>query len=949
MRRVLLAVVLAVGTAHASRPHGTFDVMTAPTGKPLRTHAELVRMETPPVAWMALASQGTWDATWDAALGVPRQIFGKGPITVGANADATIAEAAARALLADHLALLAPGSSTADWRLVSNQTDGDIRTVAFAQYANGMRVIGGQLSFWWKRDRLIVISSQAFPNVVVDPTVRLAVKDPSVQLQSLTGVAAAAVPAGERKILPLVGDHGLYGYRAVTPYEQASGADRYLAYVDGTGVVAVQQQNEFVTGTVNYLGSVRYPGKGHSAYPAKFAHESIAGAAVTSDANGLVTWGGNTISIETTTGGDYVLVQDSVNPLAVFDTTIDPDGSVVWDATAVEANDAQVNAYINVNIAKEFVRANVDPAMATLNDTITANVNLAQDCNAYFDGSAVNFFHRTAMCENTGLIQDVIFHEYGHRVHTAEIIDGVGSFDSAMSEGVADFLAVSITGDSGMGRGFFFTDDALRELNPPDKEWTWPVDIGEIHHTGMIIGGTLWDLRASLISTYGMDAGVALTEKLYVGALRRSIDIPTSLLAVLAADDDDGDLTNGTPNECAIRDAYGRHGLRTVTGTIEAPGTIDNGALSVGIVVDVSGLSTRCMGDTLDNVKVDYVSDDHTSSGTLLTTGNGSGQWFAQLPLVDYSPVRYHARVNFADGSVFVLPDNLADPYYQIYSGHTVPLYCTDFEDKDPFTDGWVGSASGSNGPTDSPWQWGTPTGGATDPHAAYSGSKIIAQVLDGDYPPLTTATLSMPVIDVGLYTDVRLQYRRWLAVEDSHYDKAQVLANGTSAWINYTANMGDSSSTHHIDKEWRFADVALTPFFYGHKLHVQFQLASDPGLEFGGWQIDDVCVVANPNSVCGDGIKSPTETCDDGSANADEPDKCRTWCKSPACGDGIVDSNEECDDAGATATCSATCKIIAVEDGGCCSTGGNGASSALLGFVVLLAAGRRRRDVRLI
>src|SRR6185295_9560938 len=193
---------------------------------------------------------------------------------------------------------------------------------------------------------------------------------------------------------------------------------------------------------------------------------------------------------------------------------------------------------------------------------------------AFFDGKSVNFFHASMRCQNTGLIQDVVYHEYGHAVHTAEIIAGVGGFDGAMSEGAADFFAAQITGDPGMGRGFFYSDMPLRDLDPPNNENRWPQDIGEIHKTGIIFGGTFWDLRKALIASLGQTQAIPLTEKLYLGALRRSVNIPSSLVEVLATDDDDGDLSNGTPHECAIRDAYGRHGLRTVSGAISAPDRI---------------------------------------------------------------------------------------------------------------------------------------------------------------------------------------------------------------------------------------------------------------------------------------------------------------------------------------------------------------------------------------
>jgi hypothetical protein len=233
---------------------------------------------------------------------------------------------------------------------------------------------------------------------------------------------------------------------------------------------------------------------------------------------------------------------------------------------------------------------------------------------------------------------------------------------------------------------------------------------------------------------------------------------------------------------------------------------------------------------------------------------------------------------------------------------------------------------------------------GATDPHEAYSGSYILAQALDGDYAPMTHSWVETPEIDIGRYSDVRLQYRRWLGVEDSHFDQAQILANGTRAWLNFTDNMGDSSATAHVDKEWRFHDVALSPYFIGHKVTVRWDLKSDPGLEFGGWQLDDVCIVANPNAICGDSIKTSSEQCDNGPANADLPDVCRTDCRLPTCGDFITDSDEECDDGSAgSPECSNKCAAISLDTGGCCSTGGGRGSvvlSLLLGTLLL----RRRR-----
>lgn len=146
---------------------------------------------------------------------------------------------------------------------------------------------------------------------------------------------------------------------------------------------------------------------------------------------------------------------------------------------------------------------------------------------------------------------------------------------------------------------------------------------------------------------------------------------------------------------------------------------------------------------------------------------------------------------------------------------------------------------------------WGPATSGASDPAAAFSGTHVLAQALGGNYVAATSSFVKPP-IDVGQWSDVRLQYRRWLAVEDGHFDQARVTVDDQPAWINFDSDLGDSSSTHHVDREWRFHDVALSGHASGHTLDIGFDLTSDQGLELGGWAIDDLCVVANVTSVCG-------------------------------------------------------------------------------------------------
>jgi hypothetical protein len=185
------------------------------------------------------------------------------------------------------------------------------------------------------------------------------------------------------------------------------------------------------------------------------------------------------------------------------------------------------------------------------------------------------------------------------------------------------------------------------------------------------------------------------------------------------------------------------------------------------------------------------------------------------------------------------------------------------------------------------------------------------------------------------------------LSVEDSQFDKARISVDGAQAWINNTANRGDSSAFHHVDREWRFQDVRVSGYTQGHTIRVAFELQADLGLELDGWNIDDLCLVANVNSVCGDGVLAGSESCDDGDRNANQPNACRTYCAKPRCGDYIVDDKEECDHGpGGTTECTQMCTSL-VEEAGCCS--GSGQPAHVLFGLVLYVVGyrspRRRRS----
>ena len=974
-----LCAVLLASTAHAtpgsdraraSHERGPEVLPAAGMRIKPRTQIEVAYQDVPPAraaAWAALQTQqpGLTEATWDVATSVPSRIWGAGRAYPGSVADATIALAAAREVLVANLALLAPGSTLAELLLVSNEVDHTgMRTIGFAQLHRGMAVVGGQVNFRFKRDRLFVIGSDALPDIAVLPPVnakavgelaRSAVTATALDLD-LAPTALTARVDGDRQIVPLVTARRVLGYRVAQPIIVDGGdAGAWRVWVDpATGAPLVRRSiTPSAVGTARFDAVVRYPDRPRQVYAAPRLQLRAAGVDTVTDASGGFGWPGTaSTSVTLTPTGPDVEVTNVAGALASFDATISPDGVVTWSA-ATDANvDAQLSAFIHASLVRTYARR-FAPELAFLDEQLPVRVNIADECNAFSNGTTISFFAASTRCENTARIADVVYHEFGHSVHSHSIIPGVGFFDGAFSEGLSDYLAATITDDSGMGRGFFKTDSPLRELDPPDSEAVWPRDIDEIHRTGVIFGGAMWDLRKALIAELGdHDAGVRLADTLFYAAVRRASSIPATLIEILAADDDDGDLTNGTPHECTIRAAFGRHGLRTLRGEIDAPGTVTSAVASpTPVRLTLTGADLRC-GDRIDQVTIEW-RDGGIAPGAAPATAVDD-VWTSELPLpADGQAMAFRFRVRFGDGSDITYPDNRADPWFQFYRGDVVPLYCTDFE-RNPFADGWRagGTAPGA-------WQWGQAGGhlGVGDPAHAFSGTRLIGTGLsfvDATYPADEVTWLETPAVDVGTYSDVRLHYRRWLNVEDGFYDEATVEVNGERAWANLTSQGNSSHTTHHEDKAWLFQDIALSSRIFDGSVTVRWQLDTDAGFELGGWNLDDVCIVANPRSVCGDGTMTRTEQCDDGADNGDGPDQCRSSCRRPYCGDGIVDTLEACDDGNEDEDddCSPICEILEPrpdEVEGTCAASGSGGPGLATGLGLALAAllVRRRRTPR--
>ena len=193
--------------------------------------------------------------------------------------------------------------------------------------------------------------------------------------------------------------------------------------------------------------------------------------------------------------------------------------------------------------------------------TLSAYTNLSRACNAHWDGlrKTVNFYSGNSRCANTGLIADVIYHEWGHGLDA----ETGGIKDGGFSEGFGDIIAMVMTKSNIVGMGFGLDGLFVRNM---EEDRVHPQDAkGGVHEIGKIIGSTFWDMFNLFQTEYTEDETLD-TLRNYAFKMILTAEKYTDVYdALLLIDDDDEDLTNGTPNFCLINEPFSLHGLATIS------------------------------------------------------------------------------------------------------------------------------------------------------------------------------------------------------------------------------------------------------------------------------------------------------------------------------------------------------------------------------------------------
>ena len=145
---------------------------------------------------------------------------------------------------------------------------------------------------------------------------------------------------------------------------------------------------------------------------------------------------------------------------------------------------------------------------------------------------------------------------------------------------------------------------------------------------------------------------------------------------------------------------------------------------------------------------------------------------------------------------------------------------------------------------TEGQWAFGVPTGGGShnyDPTSGYTGDNVYGYNLNGDYiNSMPRYNLTTGALDFSGYTDVALEFRRWLGVESASYDHAGVeISTDGQNWSTVWEHTGSAIS----DASWQLMYYDISDWADGEStVYVRWAMGTtDSSVTYPGWNIDDV------------------------------------------------------------------------------------------------------------
>ena len=264
--------------------------------------------------------------------------------------------------------------------------------------------------------------------------------------------------------------------------------------------------------------------------------------------------------------GNFLNTNNQNGSDAQIRRSITPGNVENFNFTNANSIPGERDTYFHANYIHDLLKS-INPEIEGADYEMPARVNIGSEdpywpCNAYWDYTSINMFSEGGGCAGTDNMADVVYHEYGHGImqFTYEPYDAPWSTE--LSEGTADFWAMTITNTACLGVDFFGENSGCLRDGENTRQYPGNECGGSVHCLGEITMGSLWKMRQNLISIMGYEEGVNHTNNLFhYGQVGRPNSAPDLLEEMLIIDDNDGNISNGTPFYAEICAAFEIHNI----------------------------------------------------------------------------------------------------------------------------------------------------------------------------------------------------------------------------------------------------------------------------------------------------------------------------------------------------------------------------------------------------
>ncbi len=449
--------------------------------------------------------------------------------------------------------------------------------------------------------------------------------------------------------------------------------------------------------------------------------------------------------------------------------------------------------------------------------------------NAWWDGFAMNY------CEsgvsgpttyyNTGELGNVIYHEFGHGV-TQEVYarNGQPEPPGGLHEGNSDVIANFLDRNPHIGLGFSTDTGCGSGIRNAENTLTYPSsnETGG-HSAGQVIAGFHWLAWQSMLAELPASEAdaIAFSTWHFGRDLGTPQTFPEQVEWTFMADDDDANLTNGTPNCEHLCLAAEEKGFDCppcgIIITHAPPGHTLDGSLGFDVEVTIVSAASALNSSAL---KTFYRLNGGPFTQLNLTPTGSPDEYHSLLPAVPSgTEIEYYFRAEDIEGNVRTSPFTAPAELHNV----DVP---NSFDALEGGIAGWT-VGLGSDDALSGWWDIMDPVGTAAQPEddATPSGTLafITGQCAPGEGSCTTcqlgcndvdggVTTLVSPVYNLAGSTQAKIKYSRW-------YSNDTGATPGTDFWVVDVSNNGGASwtnveNTNASAAEWISRSVDIDALF---------------------------------------------------------------------------------------------------------------------------------------